>query len=189
MLAGLLSPTSGHVEIDGIVLDRVSRSAWQSAIAYVPQHVFLLDATVAENVALGVPPDRIDRERLQSAVKLAHLTECIASLPNGYEEVLGERGCSLSGGQRQLLGIARALYRDASVLILDEATSALDHAAEDEIVATLDALRPGRTVLMISHRLSALRHCDIVHEVRNGRIGRSGTCTDFEPTRETPIVA
>jgi ATP-binding cassette, subfamily B, bacterial PglK len=189
VLAGLLSPTSGHVEIDGIVLDRASRRAWQSAIAYVPQHVFLLDATVAENIALGIPADRIDRERLSSAVKLARLTECVASLPNGYDEVLGERGCSLSGGQRQLLGIARALYRDASVLILDEATSALDNAAEDEIVATLDALRPGRTVLMISHRLNALRHCDIVHEVRNGRIGRSGTCTDFQPTLATPIVA
>ena len=149
VLAGLLIPTSGHVEVDGVVLDRTSRGAWQSAIAYVPQHVFLLDATVAENIALGVPPDRIDRERLRSAVKLARLTECVTSLPKGYDEVLGERGCRLSGGQRQLLGIARALYRDASVLILDEATSALDNAAEDEIVATLNALRAGRTLLMI----------------------------------------
>src|SRR6185503_789506 len=138
--------------------DNARRSAWRSAIAYVPQHVFLLDATLAENIALGVPPDRIDRERLQSAIKLARLTECVASLPNGPDEVLGERGCKLSGGQRQLLGIARALYRDASVLILDEATSALDNAAEDEIVATLNALRSGRTLLMISHRLGALRH-------------------------------
>ncbi|MDB6009901.1 MAG: hypothetical protein JWL65_2151 [Gammaproteobacteria bacterium] len=189
VLAGLLIPTSGHVEVDGVVLDRTSRSAWQSAIAYVPQHVFLLDATVAENIALGVPSDRIDRERLRSAVKLARLTECVASLPNGYDEVLGERGCRLSGGQRQLLGIARALYRDASVLILDEATSALDNAAEDEIVATLNALRPGRTLLMISHRLSALRHCDLIHEVRNGRISRSGTLADFQPAIETRTIA
>jgi ATP-binding cassette subfamily B protein len=189
VLAGLLIPTSGHVEVDGVVLDRTSRSAWQSAIAYVPQQVFLLDATVAENIALGIPPDRIDRERLRSAVKLARLTECVASLPNGYDEVLGERGCRLSGGQRQLLGIARALYRDASVLILDEATSALDNAAEDEIVATLNALRPGRTLLMISHRLSALRHCDLIHEVRNGRISRSGTLADFQPAIETRTIA
>lgn len=181
VLAGLLTPTSGHVEVDGVVLDHTSRSAWQSIIAYVPQHVFLLDATVAENIALGIPPERIDRERMRLAVKLARLTECIDSLPKGYGEVLGERGCRLSGGQRQLLGIARALYRDASVLILDEATSALDHTAEDEIVATLDALRPGRTLLLISHRLSALRFCDIIHEVRNGRIGRSGTYEDFQP--------
>lgn len=189
MLAGLLIPTTGHVEVDGVVLDRTSRGAWQSAIAYVPQQVFLLDATVAENIALGVPPDRIDRERLRSAIKLARLTECVASLPNGYDEVLGERGCRLSGGQRQLLGIARALYRDASVLILDEATSALDNAAEDEIVATLNELQPGRTLLMISHRLSALRHCDIVHELRHGRIGRSGSFADFQPALETRTIA
>jgi ATP-binding cassette subfamily B protein len=151
--------------------------------------VFLLDATVAENIALGIASDRIDRERLRSAISLAHLTDCIASLPNGYDEVLGERGCKLSGGQRQLLGIARALYRDASVLILDEATSALDHTAEDEIVATLNALRPGRTLLMISHRLSALRHCDIIHEVRHGRINRSGAYTDFRPALATRTIA
>jgi ABC-type multidrug transport system fused ATPase/permease subunit len=181
VLAGLLSPTQGHVEVDGVVLDQASRSAWQSIIAYVPQQVFLLDATVAENIALGIPPERIDRERLRLAIERSHLTECIASLPKGHDEVLGERGCRLSGGQRQLLGIARALYRESSVLILDEATSALDHAAEDEIVATLDALRTGRTLLLISHRLSALRHCDIVHELRNGRIIRSGSYEDFQP--------
>jgi ABC-type multidrug transport system fused ATPase/permease subunit len=184
VLAGLLIPTSGHVEIDGVVLDHTTRNAWRSAVAYVPQQVFLLDATVAENIALGIPPDRIDRERLRSAVELARLTECVAALPNGYDEVLGERGCRLSGGQRQLLGIARALYRDASVLILDESTSALDNTAEDEIVATLDTLRPGRTLLMISHRLSALRHCDVVHEVRNGRISRSGSYEDFQPAAQ-----
>jgi ABC-type multidrug transport system fused ATPase/permease subunit len=189
VLAGLLVPTSGHVEIDGVVLDRTSRGAWQSAIAYVPQNVFLLDATVAENIALGVAPDRIDRERMRSAIGLARLTDCVASLPNGYDEVLGERGCKLSGGQRQLLGIARALYRDASVLILDEATSALDNTAEDEIVATLDALRPGRTLLMISHRLSALRHCDIIHELRNGRVSHSGAYADFQPALETRTLA
>ena len=189
VLAGLLVPTSGQVEIDGVALDRTNRSAWRSAIAYVPQNVFLLDATVAENIALGMAPDRIDRERLHSAVRLGRLADCIASLPNGYDEVLGERGCKLSGGQRQLLGIARALYRDASVLILDEATSALDTSAEDEIVATLNALREGRTLLMISHRLSALRHCDIIHEVRNGRISRSGAYADFQPALETRTIA
>ena len=138
-----LIPTSGHVEVDGVALDQMTRNAWRSAVAYVPQQVFLLDATVAENIALGIPPDRIDRERLRSAVELARLKECVAALPNGYDEVLGERGCRLSGGQRQLLGIARALYRDASVLILDESTSALDNTAEDEIVATLETLRVG----------------------------------------------
>ena len=120
---------------------------------------------------------------------MARLTECVASLPKGYDEVLGERGCKLSGGQRQLLGIARALYRNASVLILDEATSALDNAAEDEIVATLNALRSGRTLLMISHRLGALRHCDIIHEIKSGRVSRSGTYADFQPAIEARTIA
>jgi ATP-binding cassette, subfamily B, bacterial PglK len=189
VLSGLLIPTVGQVEVDGIVLDRTNRGAWQAAIAYVPQQVFLLDATVAENVALGIQPDRIDRERLIAAVRLARLAECVASLPKGYDEVLGERGCKLSGGQRQLLGIARALYRNASVLILDEATSALDNTAEDEIVATLNTLRPGRTLLMISHRLGALRHCDIIHEIRNGKVSRSGTYAEFQPPIETRTIA
>jgi HlyD family secretion protein len=183
VLAGLLIPTSGYVEVDGIVLDHTNRSVWQSTIAYVPQHVFLLDATVAENIALGIPPERINRERLDFAVDLARLTECVASLPNGYDEVLGDRGCRLSGGQRQRLGIARALYRDASVLILDEATSALDSQAEEEIVGMLNSLRPSRTLLLIAHRISALRHCDIIHELRNGRIVRSATYADLQLAR------
>ena len=189
MLAGLLIPTSGHVEVDGIELEHANRGAWQSAIAYVPQHVFLLDATLAENIALGMPRERIDHDRLALAVKLARLGECVASLPHGYDERLGDRGNRLSGGQRQRLGIARALYRDASVLILDEATSALDNAAEEEIVDTLDALRPSRTLLMIAHRLSALRHCDVIHELKNGRIVRSGTYADLQPTLRARTVA
>jgi ATP-binding cassette, subfamily B, bacterial PglK len=181
VLAGLLIPTSGHVEIDGLVLDHGNRSAWQGNLAYVPQNVFLLDATVAENIALGVPSARINRDKLQSVVKLARLTEVVASLPNGYDEVLGDRGCRLSGGQRQRLGIARALYRDAAVLILDEATSSLDNAAEQEIVGMLNALRPSRTLFLTAHRFSALRHCDIIHELRNGKIVRSGTYADLQP--------
>lgn len=189
MLAGLLIPMSGHVEVDGILLDHANRGAWQSAIAYVPQNVFLLDATLAENIALGIPREQIDHERVRRAVELARLEECVASMPRGYEERLGDRGSRLSGGQRQRLGIARALYRDASVLILDEATSALDNTAEEEIVDTLDTLRPGRTLLMIAHRLSALRHCDIVHELKNGRIVRSGTYADLQPPIRARTVA
>jgi ABC-type multidrug transport system fused ATPase/permease subunit len=181
VLAGLLIPTAGRVEVDGIVLDHANRAAWRSAIAYVPQNVFLLDATLAENVALGIPCEQIDRQRLDRAVKQARLAECIASLPNGYDERVGDRGSRLSGGQRQRLGIARALYRDASVLILDEATSSLDNVAEEEIAAMLDALRPGRTLLLIAHRLSALRHCDLIHELKNGKIVRSGSYADLHP--------
>ena len=189
VLAGLLIPSAGHVEVDGVVLDHTNRAAWRNAIAYVPQNVFLLDATLAENVALGVPREEIDRERLDRAVKQARLVECVAALPRGYDERLGDRGLRLSGGQRQRLGIARALYRDASVLILDEATSALDNAAENDIVDMLDALRPNRTLLLIAHRLSALRHCNVIHELKNGRLVRSGTYADLHPPIRTRTMA
>jgi ABC-type bacteriocin/lantibiotic exporter with double-glycine peptidase domain len=170
LICGLLTPQSGHVEVDGVRVQQANRAAWQCTIAYVPQQVFLFDATLAENIAFGVPAANIDRERLKGAVRLARLEECVANLPNGYEEMLGERGCRLSGGQRQRLAIARALYRGASLLILDEATSSLDTTAEGEIVETLHALRPNRTTLVIAHRAEALRHCDLVVELHNGRV-------------------
>jgi ABC-type multidrug transport system fused ATPase/permease subunit len=174
LVSGLLLPQSGHIEVDGIRLDRTNCHSWQSTIAYVPQNVFLFEATLAQNIAFGTPTAQIDRERLESAVRLARLTECVAALPNGYEEWMGEKGCGLSGGQRQRLAIARALYRDASLLILDEATSALDTAAEAAIAETLEVLRPNRTILVIAHRPNALRHCDLVFELGDGRIVGSG---------------
>jgi ATP-binding cassette subfamily B protein len=181
LVSGLLVPQSGHIEVDGMRLDRTNSAAWQSTIAYVPQHVSLFEATLAENIAFGAPRAHLDRERLESAVRLARLTECVAALPNGYEEWLGDRACALSGGQRQRLAIARALYRDASLLIMDEATSALDTAAEGEITATLDLLRPNRTILIIAHRTNALSYCDFVFELSDGDIVGSGKCGQFLP--------
>jgi ABC-type multidrug transport system fused ATPase/permease subunit len=172
LLSGLLTPRSGCVEIDGIALDDGNCGAWQSTIAYVPQSVFLCDCTVAENIALGVPAAQINRERLLRVARLARLEQCVADLPLGFDEKLGERGARLSGGQRQRLGIARALYRDASVLIMDEATSSLDAAAESDITDMLAAQRQGRTIILVAHRMSALRHCDVVYELANGRITR-----------------
>lgn len=175
LLAGLLVPDSGHIEVDGIVIDDTKRSSWQSTIGYVPQQIFLLEATLSENIALGVPAAQVDRARMRTAARLAQLEECVATLPNGYDTVLGKRGSTLSGGQRQRLGIARALYRDASVLIMDEATSALDAAAEQEIGDMLMVLRKDRTIILIAHRLSTLRHCDAIYQLEDGRIVRSGT--------------
>lgn len=172
LLSGLLIPGSGRIEIDGIALDERNRSAWQSTIAYVPQNVFLCDCSLAENIALGVPTAQIDRERLRTAVRLARLEQCVAKLPHGYDEKLGERGARLSGGQRQRLGIARALYRQASVLIMDEATSSLDAAAETEITDMLASHRQSRTILIVAHRMGALRRCDMIYELANGRVVR-----------------
>jgi ABC-type multidrug transport system fused ATPase/permease subunit len=180
LVSGLLVPQSGHIEVDGMRLDRTNSDAWQSTIAYVPQRVNLFEATLAENIAFGTPRAQIDRERLESAVRLARLTECVAALPNGYDEWLGPV-CGLSGGQRQRLAIARALYRDASLLILDEATSALDIAAEGEITETLDLLRPNRTILVIAHRTSALSYCDLVFALSDGRVVGSGKYSQLVP--------
>jgi ATP-binding cassette, subfamily B, bacterial PglK len=180
LICGLLAPHAGHIEVDGTRLERASYRAWQSTIAYVPQQVFLFDSTLAENIACGIPAASIDYRRVEEAVRLARLTDCVASLPGGYEEVIGERGCRLSGGQRQRLAIARALYRDASLLILDEATSSLDSTAESEIVETLHALRCERTIVVVAHRAGALRLCDLVFELRNGKVVAS--------TSNAPVV-
>ena len=170
LICGLLAPHSGHIEVDGTRLERANYRAWQATIAYVPQQVFLFDSTLAENIACGVPAASIDYRRVEEAVRLARLTDCVAGLPGGYQEVIGERGCRLSGGQRQRLAIARALYRDASLLILDEVTSSLDSTAESEIVEALHALRSERTIVVVAHRAGALRLCDLVFELRNGKV-------------------
>ncbi len=170
VVSGLLAPQSGHIEVDGIRLCAGNYRSWQASIAYVPQHLFLLEATLAENIAFGIPLAQIDRNRLRTAAQLACLTDCIASFPAGYDEWLGPAGRGLSGGERQRVAIARALYRDASMLLLDEATSSLDSDSESEIGEMLQSLRTNRTVVIVAHRAGALRHCDIVYELAAGRI-------------------
>ncbi len=184
LLAGLLVPQCGRLAVDGIAIDDTNRSAWQSAIAYVPQQLFVLDAMLLENIALGVPASQVDMERMRAAAALAQLDECIAALPHGFSEILGEHGSCLSGGQRQRLGIARALYRDTPVLIMDEATSALDADAELAIIDALMKHRQGSTILLIAHRFGSLRHCDLIFEIQAGTIARSGTYDDFMSARE-----
>ena len=170
LVSGLLLPQSGYIEVDGIRLLAANCRSWQSSIAYVPQHVFLLEASLAENIAFGVPPDQIDRNRLQTAAQLACLTDCVAGFPAGFNERLGQTGRGLSGGERQRVAIARALYRDASMLLFDEATSSLDSSSESDIGEMLQSLRVNRTILIVAHRPGALRHCDIVYELAAGKI-------------------
>lgn len=170
VLAGLLVPSSGVVTVDGVVIDASNRDAWQSAIAYVPQQVSLLDATLSENIALGSASAPGDLQRLQKAVRDARLTECALALSHRDCERIGERGTRLSGGQRQRVGLARAFYRDGSLVILDEATSELDAAAEQGIVDALRAMRSGRTIILTGHRPGLLRHCDVIFELAAGRL-------------------
>jgi ATP-binding cassette, subfamily B, bacterial PglK len=175
VIAGLLAPATGRVEVDGIALDDGNRAAWQSRIAYVPQNMFLLDSSIAQNVALGIPAADIDRHRLTESIHLAQLDDLVNKLSGGYDHQIGERGILLSGGQRQRIGIARALYREASVLLLDEATNALDGLTEQELMSTLGQLRGRYTIILIAHRMSTVRSCDIIFELENGKIIDSGT--------------
>jgi HlyD family secretion protein len=175
VIVGLLVPSEGRVEVDGSTLDESNRAAWQSRIAYVPQDMFLLDSSIAQNIALGVPAADIDRHRLLEAIRLAQLDEFIKTLPAGYDHRVGERGIQLSGGQRQRIGIARALYRSASVLVFDEATNALDGLTEQELMMTLGSLHGRYTTILIAHRMSTVRSCDIIFELENGKITGSGT--------------
>ena len=171
LLMGLIAPQAGRITIDGTTLDATSRRAWQQCIAHVPQTVFLADTSIARNIAFGVPEDRIDREWVREAAIQSQLHEHIASLPRGYDTLVGERGARLSGGQRQRLGLARAIYKRAPLLVLDEATNALDPLTEQAVLGSLDALgRKGRTIVIVAHSAATIAGCDLVFRLEKGRL-------------------
>ena len=168
---GLLSPASGQILVDDVPLTDANRTAWQRNIAHVPQSIFLTDASIAQNIALGHPVDRIDKDRVLRAARIAQLDDVIAELPDGFDTPVGERGISLSGGQRQRLGLARAIYKDAPILIFDEATNALDRETESSVLEALGELHAaGRTIIIISHRQSSLADCDMLVRLDKGKI-------------------
>jgi ABC-type multidrug transport system fused ATPase/permease subunit len=175
LIMGLLEPTSGGIEIDGQLLTSANRRAWQACIAHVPQSIYLTDATIAENIAFGLYVHDIDQQRVREAARKAQLAEFIEGLPAQYQTAVGERGVRLSGGQRQRIGLARALYKQADVLVLDEATSALDDATEAAVMQAIDSLGKDITVLMVAHRVSTLRNCDRIFELKNGSLFREGS--------------
>jgi ABC-type multidrug transport system fused ATPase/permease subunit len=184
LILGLLSPTAGVVEVDGIPLSTNNLVDWQSTVAYVPQHAFLFDASLAENVALATELGRIDTERLSDALRLARLDEFVRTLPCGHLEVLGEHGVRLSGGQRQRVGIARALYRRASVLVFDEPTSALDGLTESEVMETIAGLKGQCTIILIAHRASTVSRCDLIFELNGGALMTAGSYAQLKRQSE-----
>lgn len=175
LLLGLLEPDRGTIRIDGVKLSRQNSHLWRVGIGYVPQSAFLLDGSVAENIAFGVPKESIDMEAVRRSARLAHLEGFVEGLDDGYDTLVGERGALLSGGQRQRIAIARALYRDPAIVVLDEATNALDNVTEAMISKALHSLRGSRTVIMIAHRLATIRECDIILVFDQGRIVGAGT--------------
>ena len=165
LLLGLYRPTSGRILIDSVVLNEANRHEWHNAVGYVPQHVFIADMTLAENIALGSDKEEIDMERLRRAINLANISDFIHSLPEGINSRIGEQGCRLSGGQRQRIGIARALYKGCDILLLDEATSSLDNQTEESInraIRHLSTENNELTIVVIAHRDSSLEYCDRV---------------------------
>ena len=170
LIMGLLEPTTGEVIIDGKPLTDVELHKWRKNIAHVPQSIFLIDSSMAENIAFGVPKELIDIKLVQDAAKQAQIAEFIERQPNGYDSPVGERGVQLSGGQRQRIGIARALYKKANVLIFDEATSALDDTTEKAVMDAIEGLDRSITVLFIAHRLTTLRNCDRIIELKDGSV-------------------
>jgi ABC-type multidrug transport system fused ATPase/permease subunit len=179
VLLGVLTTNEGLVTISG-TSPSVAIEKWQGAIAYVPQDVVISKGTIRENVALGYPVEVATDELVMSAIKVAHLEEFVAGLPNGLETQVGERGTKLSGGQRQRLGIARAMFTKPLLLVLDEATSALDGEAEEIISSAIRSLRGFTTVVSIAHRLSTVRNADSVVYLEEGRVRAIGS---FEEVR------
>jgi HlyD family secretion protein len=175
VLLGFLNATDGALTVGGQRVDRSNVRDWQRHLGYVPQNIFLIDDTIAANVAFGIGDGKPDRDRIDAALRMANLDGFVARLADGVDFVVGERGTLLSGGQRQRVGIARALYHNADVLVLDEATSALDNLTEQEIIATIVDLKRSKTIIMIAHRLSTIRSADQVVYMENGAIQDVGT--------------
>lgn len=179
VLLGVLEPDSGFVHISGVTpLEAISR--WPGAVAYVPQDVLVANGTIRENVALGYPIEAATDELIEDAIRIASLSDFVASIPYGLETNLGERGAKISGGQRQRIGIARALFTKPKLLVLDEATSALDGETEENISADIQKLKGSTTVVLIAHRLSTVRDADLVLYMDKGEIVARGT---FEEVR------
>jgi ABC-type multidrug transport system fused ATPase/permease subunit len=186
LLLGLIEPQLGRVLVDGVEIDEATRPRWQRAIGYVPQTIFLTDDSLAANIAFGVPPEKIDMDRVITAATTAALHNFVTTdLPQGYDTMLGERGVRLSGGQRQRVGIARALYFDPEVLIFDEATSALDTLTEHAVMQAIERLGGQKTIVMIAHRLGTVRACDRIYLLEKGRVAAMGCYDELVETNGT----
>ncbi len=175
VVMGLLEPSSGGLEIDGVPVNLFNHQAWQAHIAHVPQAIFLSDSTIEENIAFGVPKTEIDFKRVREAAQQAQIADIIESWPKKFQTKVGERGIRLSGGQRQRIGIARALYKQADVIIFDEATSALDSDTEQAVMQAIENLSQDLTILIIAHRRSTLKNCNQIVEIDKGQIKQIGT--------------
>lgn len=178
VMLGLLEPTSGRIVVDGRPVAEDLRR-WQRQLGYVPQLPFFIDDTVRRNIALGLPDEAIDDDRIWSSVRTAQLEELMASLPAGLDTVVGERGVRLSGGERQRLSVARALYHDPDVLVFDEATSSLDPGTERDLTRAIELLRGRKTIIIVAHRLGTVEHCDRLLLLEDGVVSADGSYAEL----------
>lgn len=180
IILGLLIPKKGCIKVDGGIIHSGNVRSWQRNIGYVPQFIYLSDDTMIRNIAFGILDDEIDMIAVERAARIANLHDFIVNeLPQGYKTSIGERGIRLSGGQRQRIGIARAMYHDPEVLILDEATSALDGITEDVVMEAIHNLSRKKTIIMIAHRLTTVKECDVIYVMDCGHIIAQGKYHDL----------
>ncbi len=182
-LLGLFTPQKGNITFNGADI-RTNLSEWHAQVAYIPQQVFLIDGSLEENIVFGDNKEQINREKLKDSLKLAKLSDFVETLPDGINTLLGERGIRFSGGQRQRVALARAFYHQRNVIVMDEATSALDNNTEREIVDEIERLKDKKTMIVIAHRLSTLKHCDRIYELKNGKIINIGTYHEIVENNE-----
>ena len=169
LLMGLLEPNSGDIKIDGKTIYNNIKE-YRNLFGYVPQSILLIDDTIKKNIVFGITEDLIDEKRLNETIKICELENLINSLPNGIEFIVGENGSKLSGGEKQRIGIARALYHNPGVLILDEATSSLDSVTEKNIINSISRIKFDKTIIFVSHKLNSLRECDIIYKVEDKKL-------------------
>ena len=184
ILLGLIEPQEGLLKIDDTEINDKNRRSWQNTIGFVAQNIFLSEGTIYENVAFGIPRDKINLEQVQTALELAHLSELIKSLEQGIHTKVGERGVQLSGGQRQRIGIARALYHEAQVLVFDEATSSLDGITEKMIIEAIHKFSGQKTIIMVAHRLKTVKKCDLIFFIDKGKLVDKGTFQELVDKNE-----
>ena len=169
IITGLLPPSRGQILVDGIDIHTNLRE-WQNGIGYVPQSIFLMDGSIIENLTLGLQEGDYSKERAEHAINAANLTSYIEDSAEGLNTNIGDRGIRMSGGERQRLAIARALYLDPELLVMDEPTSALDNETESHVINAVDKLKGEQTILVIAHRLSTVRNCDRIIVLLDGKI-------------------
>ena len=185
IILGLLKPSTGRILVDGIEITDENLSNWQRNLGYIPQDIYLQDDTVARNIAFGIPDDSIDLDTVEHVAKIANIHNFIVEqLPDRYQTIVGERGVRLSGGQRQRIGIARALYDNPGVLVLDEATSALDGSTEREVFEAIQNVAKTKTLIIIAHRLTTIKECDVIYVLKNGCITGVGKYDELIETNE-----